>query len=152
MRSTLIPLLVTALLLPLCASAQSSGNPATKPNHDSAKFVDVWRGEFDNLPGIDMVITDEGGDLHGAILFYLHKRMNVNSPYTATPGLPEPLFDLRRDGQTLHFDVSHRRAHPPGSLNDAPKTLQLKLTGPDRAELINESEGAPMVEMKRSDY
>src|SRR5437899_440461 len=77
----------------------------TAPEGDQAnagKFAGVWRGQLDGLPGIDLVIDDEGGQLHGAVLFYFHSRPNVNAPYTSTPGLPEPMFDLRLDGKTLN--------------------------------------------------
>jgi len=151
MRGTIIPLLLIAWLMPICAHAQQSGPEAT-PGQNSTRFVGVWRGQFDDLPGVDLVITDDGGELHGAILFYFHQRPDVNSPYTSTPGLPEPMFNLKLDGQTLRFQVSHRRAHPPASLHDAPKTFHLKLTGTDLAELMNESGGAPLLSMKRSDY
>jgi hypothetical protein len=152
MRNSLTCLLFATLLMPTCGLSQQNGAAEVRPDQGAAKFIGVWRGSFDNLPGVEMVITDDDGQLHGAILFYFHQRRTMNSPYSSTPGLPEPMFDLRRDGDLLHFNVSHRRAHPPGSLHDEPKAIELKLTGPDRAELINKSEGAPVVEMKRSDY
>jgi hypothetical protein len=145
MRFRIAALFFATVLLPACCMGQSS-------TQNVSKFTGVWRGQFDNLPGVDIVLTDEGGELHGAMLFYLHQRANANAPYTSTPGLPEPMFNLRIDGQTLYFQVSHRRAHPPGSLNDAPKDFQLKLTGPDQAGLTNESGGAPGLTMKRTDY
>ena len=150
MRRILVLALLIPLLMPACAVAQEGGNAGS--DQDSTKFAGVWRGRFDNLPGVDLVITNEGGEVHGAVLFYLHKRPDVNSPYTSTPGLPEPMLNLSRDGDTLKFQVSHRRAHPPGSLHDAPKEFYLKLTGPDHAELANESGGAPGLAMTRSDY
>lgn len=120
---------------------------------NSSRFAGVWRGQFDGLPGVDLVISDEGGQLHGAALFYLHIRRDVNSPYTSTPGLPAPMFDLNEDGQTLRFAVSHRRAHPPGTQNDPPVPFRLKLIGPDRAELVNEHESVgPQMVLTRSDY
>lgn len=147
-----IRLLVLAMLVPLTlqpSKAQSANSSATQ---NSSKFVGVWRGQFDNLPGVDLVIDDEGGSLHGAVVFYLHKRPDMNSPYTATPGLPGPLLNLRSEGQILHFQLSHRLAHPPRTLNDPPLNFQLRITHPDRGELVNESEGGPGLPMKRTDY
>jgi hypothetical protein len=97
-------------------------------------------------------VISRSEQLHGAIQFYLHKRPDTKSPYTSTPGLPGPLLDIRPDGRTLHFQVSHRLAHPPRTLNDPPVKFQLKLTGRDEAELVNESESAPGLPMKRTDY
>jgi hypothetical protein len=125
----------------------------TGPQENASNFIGVWRGQMDSLPGVDLVITDEGGQVRGAVLFYLHMRQDVHSPYTSTPGLPEPMFDLKLEGQTLKFDVSHRRAHPPRTLHDPPVAFDLKLTGPDKAELVNEMEGGgPALVLTRSDH
>ena len=149
MRNCLIVLALLTALVPQSLYAQSA---SPSPSQNTSTFVGVWRGQFDNLPGVDLVITDEGGTLHGAVVFYLHKRPDISSPYTATPGLPGPLLNLRADGQTLHFQVSHRLAHPPRTLNDPPVNFQLKLTGPNRAHLVNESEAGPGLPMSRTDY
>lgn len=140
--------LLTALVVPVCLHGQSTA----VDSHRATKFVGVWRGEFDDLPGVDIVLSDEGDRLAGGILFYLHLRSNAKSPWTSRPGLPEPMLNLQLDdSESLHFQVSHRRAHPPRTLRDAPKQFRLRLIGPNRAELVNESEGAPMVVMIRSD-
>ncbi len=109
----------------------------------SEQFVGVWQGQMGPLPAVTLNITDEGGGLSGAVVFYLIRRSSVMSePTTATPGLPEPLFKPRLDGNTLVFEVSHRRAHPPTTLSDPPVPFRLKLIGPDKAELVNESENS----------
>jgi hypothetical protein len=149
-----IPSAISAMLLILTASICAPGRslPAGTPHPDSAKVTGVWRGQFDGLPGVDLVITDDDNQLRGAILFYLHLRPDVNSPYSSKPGLPEPVFNLHLDSDTLTFQVSHRRAHAPGSLQDSPRQFRLKFTGPDQAELVNQSGGAPVVVLRRSDY
>lgn len=146
---TAISALFMALIVPVCLHGQSTG---VNTPQGTVKFVGVWRGQFDGLPGVDMVISNEGDHLAGGILFYLHTRSDVKSPWTSRPGLPEPMLKVRLAGQTLHFEVSHRRAHPPATLQDAPKEFTLRLIAPDRAELVNQSEGAPEVVMIRSDY
>ena len=143
-----ISMLFVALIVPVCMHGQSETDAPARQN--SAKFVGVWRSQFDDLPGVDMVISAEGDRLAGGILFYLHVRSDVQSPYTSTPGLPEPMLRIRVDDQVLHFEVSHRRAHSPATLQDAPKDFRLKLLAPDRAELVNESGGAPSVVMTRT--
>ncbi len=137
------------LLAAGCCFGQSGTVQATTP--DRSGFNGVWRADLDGLPAVVMVVTDESGSLDGAILFYLHMRKTVNDAYTSTPGLPEPLFALRAEGDTLHFEVSHRRAHPPSTLNDPPAHFHLRLTGPNQAALMNESESSPIVTMVRSD-
>jgi hypothetical protein len=95
------------------------------------------------LPAVTLNITDEGGGLSGAVLFYLIKRSSTMSePTTSTPGIPEPLFNPRVDGQSLVFEVSHRRAHPPKTLSDPPVHFRLKLLDQDKAELVNETENS----------
>ena len=143
-------LLVLALLVPLALQSSKPQNTGSTP--DISKFVGVWRGQFDNLPGVDLVIDNEGGSLHGAVIFYLHKRPDINSPYTATPGLPGPLLNMRAEGQILHFQLSHRLAHPPRTLNDPLINFQLRITGPDDGELVNRNEGGPGLPMKRTDF
>ena len=140
-----------AMWLSVGLFGQSAASEGDQTN--AAMFVGVWRGQFDNLPGVDLVITEEGGQLHGAVLFYLHIRPDVHSAYTSTPGLPEPLLGMKLEGETLKFEVSHRHAHPPRTLHDPPVSFHLKVTGDDKAELVNVTEGdGPLVVLTRSQY
>ena len=136
-------------LAPVLLHAQTAEPSAAQ---DNKKFVGVWRGQFDNLPGADLVIDNEGGSLHGAIVFYLHKRPDVSSPYSSTPGLPGPLLNLHAEGQTLRFQLSHRLAHPPRTLQDPPMDFHLTITGRDQGALGNDSEKGPGLPMTRTDY
>jgi hypothetical protein len=108
----------------------------------AAPIEGVWRCQMEGLPAVTLTVTEEGGTLTGAVMFYLHKR-EPGQPVSATPGVPEPLLNPRFDGKTLRFQVSHRRAHPPDSLQDQPVNFQLKLDGPDTGEFVNESEPDP---------
>jgi len=117
----------------------------------NAPINGVWRGQMNGLPAVTLLVTDEGGSLVGGVLFYFQQRANENSPWTATPGLPEPILNPKFDGKTLTFQISHRRAHPPRTLNDPPMPFHLTLVGPDKAELLNEKEGPPLT-LTRSEY
>ncbi len=90
----------------------------------------VWRGEMDNLPVFVLTISDEGKELTGAILFYMIRRDNDGSNPKASPGIPEPLFNMKFDGKVLEFQVSHRRAHPPRTKNDPPVTMHFDPAAP----------------------
>ena len=131
------------------AQPQQPQSPA--PEH-SATILGVWRGQVEGLPAATLVVTDEGGDLEGAVLFYFQVRKTVNDPWTATPGIPEPMMRVHFDGKTLTFQISHRRAHPPRTLSDPPVSFSLTPTGPNQAELVNESEKGLTLAMVRSDY
>ena len=157
MRQTVLGTFV--LLLAATLGFGQSGNVQT-PRPDLSRLTGVWRGQMDGMPAVTLVVTDEGGELQGAILFYLIRRDRPGEPPTATPGIPEPIFHPTFDGRTLTFQVSHRRAHPPGSLSDPPVSFRLTLTGPNQAEFANESEKGPANEsgkgpafvLVRSDY
>jgi hypothetical protein len=128
-------LLIVGMMAMACAlRAQTTG---------SDRFVGVWRGQMEILPAVTLNITDESGGLSGAVLFYLIKKSSTMSePTTSTPGVPEPLFNPRVEGQSLVFEVSHRRAHPPKTLSDPPVHFRLKLLDQDKAELVNETESS----------
>jgi hypothetical protein len=119
--------------------------------NDSQKLLGVWRGQMETLPAVTLNVTDEGGGVSGAILFYLIKRsFTMSEPTTSTAGIPEPLMNAKFDGNTLVFDVSHRRAHPPRTSSDPPVHFRMKLVDADKAELVNESEkSSPVVVLVR---
>jgi hypothetical protein len=150
MRIKTVFLFVLPLLIAAAAGAQTTP-AAAKSAPDTAPIVGVWRAQADGLPFVTLTVTDESGTLAGAVLFYFHRR-EQGQPVTSTPGQPEPLFNPRFDGQTLTFQVSHRRAHPPGSLSDPPVSFRLKLTGANKGELINENEPSAGFELLRADY
>jgi len=142
-------LAITLFTVGLFAFGQSSAQQAQA---DPSHLTGVWRGQQrDGKPVVTLVVSDESGSLSGAVLFYFLTRATENDPWTATPGLPEPIFHLRLDGDTLHFDVSHRRAHPPRTLSDPPVSFTLALTGPDEGKLVNDSEPSAGLPMVRSD-
>jgi hypothetical protein len=151
MRSkTILVCAVLAMLAPAGFSQASSAGTGT----DKLPIEGVWRAQADGLPYVAMIVTNESGSLCGAVQFYFHRRDAVGQPWTSTPGLPEPLFNPKFDGKTLTFQVSHRRAHPPRTLNDPPVNFHMKLIGPDKAELVNESEGGSGSQgvLTRSEY
>src|ERR1035438_7403680 len=131
MRSRIVLVCVLMWMLAAAAMAQV---PAPGQRANTASILGIWRCQMEGLPAVTITVTDEGGSLTGAVLFYLHRR-DPGQPVTATPGVPEPLFHPRFDGNTLTFEVSHRRAHPPRTLNDPPVGFRMKLIAADKAEL-----------------
>jgi len=141
---------IVLLLAGVLTSAQKDIAQTTQADH--SRLTGVWRGQMNDLPALTLVVTDEGGGLSGAVLFYFLTRKTENDPWTSTPGLPEPVLHLRVEGDTISFDVSHRRAHPPRTLNDPPVHFHLRLTAPNQSELVNESEHSPAFILTRSEY
>jgi hypothetical protein len=147
---------VLALVLPVLVAApgfaqNGSAKGAIVPT-GTAAVVGVWRGDFEGLPWATITLTDEGGTLSGAILFYLHRREPGGRVTSSTPSVPEPLLNPHFDGRVLSFAVSHRHAHPPGSLGDAPVHLQMDITSKDHATLVNPDEAGPSAALVKSDY
>lgn len=150
--------LATALVcVPGFAAAAGAASAASNVQSTANQAVlGIWRCDMNGLPAVTLTVTDEGGPLTGAILFYLHRKEQGQAEM-ATPGLPEPLMSPRFDGSTFTFQVSHRRAHPPKTLQDAPITFRMKLVSANKAELINVDESehdphSPVYTFTRSDY
>jgi len=127
-------------------SLASAGAGAASENRT---VLGVWRATEGDLPLLTMTLTDEGGSLAGAILFYLIRR-EPGQPVTASPGIPEPLLHPKWDGRSLTFQVSHRRAHPPRTLSDPPVSMRLQWTGPNEGLLLVEGGKAPAVQVTRN--
>lgn len=141
-----LPVLVAATSFAQTEAAKSSATAA-----GDASIIGVWRAQADGLPFLTLTFTEEGGKLEGAVLFYLHKR-EPGGQVTSSPGVPEPLFDLRFDGKRATFAVSHRRAHPPASLSTPPVHFHLDLADTMHATLVNETEPSGGLPLVRSDY
>jgi hypothetical protein len=106
---------------------------------DYAKFLGVWRVQESGTPALVMTISDEGGALSGAILFYMIRR-DDNQPVRSSPGIPEPLFRFKGKGDTLHFQVSHRRSHGARTANDPPVKFRLRVKAPGEGVLYNDND------------
>ena len=144
--------LLGTLLLPLAAaygSCQTASAPPAQP--DLSRITGVWRGTLDGLPAFTLSVTNESGELQGAILFYLIKREKPGEAPTATPGAPGPIFHPIFDGKTLRFEVSHKYAHPPRTLHDPPVPFELTLDANGQAVVQNKMEGMTL-RVTHSDY
>jgi hypothetical protein len=137
----LLSILAAILLAQICAAQTDVNKP----------ILGVWRGTLDGLPAFTLNVTDESGELQGAILFYLIKREKPGDAPTVTPGVPGPIFHPVFDGKTLRFQVSHRGAHPPRTLNDPPVPFELTLAEDGQAVVENKFEGMTL-RVTHSDY
>jgi hypothetical protein len=132
-----------------CSQATLSGQATS--TQESTPILGVWRAQMGGLPFVTLTVTNEGGRLAGAVLFYLLRR-DEKGTSSASPGIPEPLLNPTFDGKVLTFQMSHRRAHPPTTLTDPPVTFRLTLTGTNKGEFVNKNEDSPAIQLVRSDY
>jgi hypothetical protein len=121
------------------AIALNADTPDAKAAEAANNLVGVWHGEYRDLPWVTVTLTQEGGALSGAILFYLHRK-TPGTAETATAGTPEPLLDPRSDGKTLTFRVSTRHTDPPQTLDDPPIVMTMEIIDQDHARLINKED------------
>lgn len=106
----------------------------------------VWRAQIEEMPAFLMKITDDGGNLSGAVLFYLIDT-TPGKPKQATPGIPEPLLRLKFDGKTVDFVVI------PGSGVSAgePVNFRLRLVSKNEAVLIRNGDESNPFPVRRDD-
>jgi hypothetical protein len=117
----------------------NAGTPGATAASAANNLVGVWHGEYRGLPWVTVTLTQHGGALSGAILFYLRRKM-PGTAETATAGTPEPLLDQQFDGKTLTFRVSARHADPPKTLDDPPIVMTMEIIDHDHARLMNKED------------
>jgi hypothetical protein len=117
----------------------NAGTSDAKATSAANNLVGVWHGEYRDLPWVTVTLTQDGGTLSGAILFYLHRKTSGTAE-TATAGTPEPLLQPQFDGKTLTFRVSPRHADPPKTLDDPPIAMTMEIIDPDHARLVNKED------------
>ena len=136
MRAATQILLATSLA---CVAAAAADSP----------IVGTWHGKLFGQPAVTLTLRDAGGNLSGSIVFYLLR--NDGSGFKADANSARPPTELvnpKFDGKTLTFEVSHRQAHPPSTLNDTePVKFEMELTGKDEAQLkrLNYGHDKPLI-------
>ena len=139
MRSFAKMMMLATLLAPSALAADSP-------------VAGTWRGKLYDLPAVVLTVKDDGGKLSGTILFYFLHRDSDQDPWQVDMmhSQPLPLIDPKFDGRTIFFQVSHKEAHPPRTLNDPPSSFQMRLTGKGEGELRNlTEERSPALKMIR---
>ena len=111
----LLGIITVAALSQPAASAVQASSPETKA------LVGVWRGQGEaqqaGLPLVTLTVSNEGGNLSGAILLSV-VHVEEGKIVTSAPGVPEPILNPRFDGQTLTFQVRYRGPVHPGVSSD----------------------------------
>jgi hypothetical protein len=124
---------------PAAASVSNAAISDSKSSSAANESVGVWHGEYHGPPWVTVTLTDEGGTLSGAVLFYLH-RQTAGAAETATAGVPEPLLDPHFDRTTLSFRVSAHHAGGAASLEEPPIPMTIEFIDGDHARLVNQQD------------
>ena len=112
----------------------------------------TWRGRIYDLPAVVLTVKDDGGKLSGTILFYsLHRNTDHDLWQVDMKNSQAlPLLNPKFDGKAIFFQVSHKEAHPPRTLNDPPSSFQMRITREGEGELRNlTEEQSPALKMVR---
>ena len=115
--------LLTIVLLCVAALAVTQNS---KTGSVKSSFAGTWEGRMNDLPGIDLTVTD-GGKIGGTITFYLQQRTD-NGPWHVTDKFTTALLAPRMEGQTMTFEVLHFRSHGSSELGPNVK-FRLEMTG-----------------------
>ncbi|HEX6494249.1 MAG TPA: hypothetical protein VF018_02110 [Acidobacteriaceae bacterium] len=147
MRAKCVAIAAVAMMMTLPGFSQArvkpivlnAGTSDARAAPTANNFVGVWHGEYRGLPWVTVTLTQHGGALSGAILFYLHRKA-PGTAETATAGTPEPLLDPQFNGKTLTFRVNARHADPPKILNDPPIVMSMESIDQDHVRLVNKED------------
>jgi hypothetical protein len=102
----------------------------------NSSLAGTWKGQMNDLPAVDLQLEADSGKLTGTIVFYFQDRSGPNGHWRATPDPPLPLLVPHLDGNTLTFEVEHRKCHG-CSESDPNVKLHVLFTGVDEARLWN---------------
>ncbi|HUI74319.1 MAG TPA: hypothetical protein VLX32_05205 [Candidatus Acidoferrum sp.] len=101
-----------------------------------SSLAGIWQGRMNDLPAVDLQLDDVGGKLAGTIVFYFQDRSGPNGHWRASADPPLPVRAPHLIGNTLTFEVEHRKCHA-CSETDHNVRFRLNITGPDEARLWN---------------
>lgn len=107
-----------------------AGLLALAPIGNAAEIEGKWEGNWQGAKAVTLTLRETEGRVEGNAVFYIIRREKPTEP----GGAPSPEISLqnpRWDGATLRFSVK-------GS-NGQPVLMEMKLTGPNTAELTREA-------------
>lgn len=100
---------------------------------EKSEFVGTWHGRMNDLPVLDLILEQSGGEISGSIVFYFHVRAE-DGKWHVKGKHSQPLLLPKLQGRTLEFEVTHRKSH--GSSEPGPNVpFRIELRGGDSAIL-----------------
>jgi hypothetical protein len=76
----------------------------------SSPFAGIWQGQMNGLPGIELRIQDSAGRPTGEIVFYFQERKS-DGPWTVKSDHAVPLLNVKTEGKSMTFEVTHHKSH-----------------------------------------
>lgn len=97
-KFTALALLIFTALSPATRASESARQARTEQS-----ITGTWKGKFDDMPAVDVVLKMEGGRLVGTATFYLVENTGAGAVVKSKNELP--MLDLRLEALTLSFKV-----------------------------------------------
>ena len=95
----------------------------------ASELEGTWEGKLEGVKAITLTLRESGGQVSGRAVFFII-RDEGSGKHNGAGSPPISLQDVRSDGAVLHFFVK-------GS-NGQPLAMDMKITGPARAELTRQ--------------
>jgi hypothetical protein len=95
-------------------------------------FAGVWEGSVNDLPGVEIMIRDNGGELSGNVGFYFQKRANESEKWHVDSKTTLAMLAVKIEGNVLSFETIHHKTHDSPELGPNVK-FQMELTGANEA-------------------
>jgi biopolymer transport protein TolR len=150
MNRTLVVCLVAATLVSSVGVAWAA--QPLKENSRGSSFNGTWKGTINDLPGVDLTISQVDKRVSGNVIFYFQERADVNGPWKVTAQHAVPLLKPQIAGKILTFEVEHHSCH--GCTDLGPNArFRMELVSADDARLTrleeDGTEGGPQLNLVR---
>ncbi len=110
-------------------------------------FLGTWEGRLNDLPALDLSISEKGGQIGGVIWFHFQRRGADGKWHVEGDKYAQPLLLPKVEGKNLTFEVVHHRTH--GSPDLGPNArFRMELIGPNAAMLYKLDDNPPPPPLK----
>jgi biopolymer transport protein ExbD/biopolymer transport protein TolR len=124
-----------------------------KENSRESSFRGTWKGTINDLPGVDLMISQVDKELSGSVIFYFQERADVKGPWKVTAPHAVPLLKPQIAGKILTFEVEHHVCHGCAELGPNAR-FRMELVSGNEARLTrleeDGTEDGPQLKLVRS--
>jgi len=135
MKVIRVSLIVGSAFVALILAESSPLAAQNAPTVPSTPSLDgTWEGKVNDLPAIELKVSDSRGKVSGTMIFYFQERNDPSEPWHVTGGDPAPLLLPRVEGNILTFELQHHTCHNCAELGPNRK-FRVELKEPNEARL-----------------